>query len=322
MPVEFLSNEQAVRYGQYHADPSPEQLSRFFCLNGPDLQFLSARRRSYNKLRAAVQLCTRRFLGTFLSDPTQVPAVVARSGSATRLAGRGAERLSYPPQYVIRPLGGPGGPLGIVSFDARQAFRLMRWLYARVTTSTVRPGVLFDITTAHLVNLRVVRLGVSLLARLIARVCEHSGQHVYRHLRSRLSAAQQLALEALLLVPVGGRLTPLEGLRTRPTHVSSLALMSALRQEQIRAVGVGDVSVHDVAKVRLARMARHAQLAWAQPLLRMSEERRLATLLVFVQALERRATDDVLDLFDGLMTSLALRGETMHRRERSARSKT
>ena len=31
----------------------------------------------------------------------------------------------------------------------------------------------------------------------------------------------------------------------------------------------------------------------------MGEERRLATLLVFAQTLERTATDDVLDLFDG-----------------------
>ena len=48
----------------------------------------------------------------------------------------------------------------------------------------------------------------------------------------------------------------------------------------------------------------------------MEEERRLATLLAFAQALERTATDDVLDLFDGLMTSLALRGETKRRRQR------
>ena len=48
----------------------------------------------------------------------------------------------------------------------------------------------------------------------------------------------------------------------------------------------------------------------------MGEERRLATMLVFVQALERTAPDDVLDLFDGLMTTLALQGETKRRRER------
>ena len=33
MPVEFLSDEQAARYGQYHADPTPEQLTQFFYLS-------------------------------------------------------------------------------------------------------------------------------------------------------------------------------------------------------------------------------------------------------------------------------------------------
>ncbi|GAB3308594.1 Tn3 family transposase [Hymenobacter tenuis] len=318
MPVEFLSNDQAARYGRYHADPSLEQLSRFFYLSAPDLQWLSGRRRPYNKLGCAVQLCTLRFLGTFLPDPTQVPASVVHT--LAQQLGLPAESLDG---YLIRPntwydhQASLVAYSGYVPFDARQAFRLTRWLYAQVTTSTVRPSVLFDLTTAHLVNLRVVLPGVSLLTRLIARVRERSGQHIYRHLRARLSPAQQLALEALLLVPAGERLTPLEVLRTPPTRVSAPALVVALRRvEQIRAVGVGDVSVQDVAEARLVRMARHAQLTWAQPLLRMSEERRLATLLVFVQALERTATDDVLDLFDGLMTSLALRGETKRRRER------
>ncbi len=48
----------------------------------------------------------------------------------------------------------------------------------------------------------------------------------------------------------------------------------------------------------------------------MSEERRLATLLMFAQTLERTATDDILDLFDGLMATLALSGETTRRRGR------
>ncbi|MEJ7659373.1 MAG: hypothetical protein WKG07_06985 [Hymenobacter sp.] len=54
----------------------------------------------------------------------------------------------------------------------------------------------------------------------------------------------------------------------------------------------------------------------------MGEERRLATLLAFAQALERTATDDILDLFDGLMTTLALRGEANAGASGCARSRT
>lgn len=82
MPVEFLSNEQAARYGRYHADPSPEQLARFFYLSPSDRLLLASYRRPYTRLGCAVQLCTLRFLGTFLPAPTQVPAVVVQTLAA------------------------------------------------------------------------------------------------------------------------------------------------------------------------------------------------------------------------------------------------
>jgi len=318
MPVEFLSDEQAARYGRYQADPNAEQLTRYFYLSPADEQFLAQRRRAANKLGCAVQLGTLRFLGTFLPEPTQVPAVVVEV-LATQLGVDPAELAGYRKrpntwhEHQPRIL----AHLGYQPCDVRQSFRLTRWLYAQVLTSTVRPSVLVDLATAHLIAQRVVLPGVSVLARLIARVRERTGRHLYRQLHTRLSGAQRAALEGLLTVPAGERLTRLEVLRTPPTRVSAPALVAALhRVDQIRALGVSTVVVADLPEARLARLARQAQLAWAQTLVRMGEERRLATLLVFVQALERTATDDLLDLFDNLLTSLALRGETKRRRER------
>ena len=69
------------------------------------------------------------------------------------------------------------------------------------------------------------------------------------------------------------------------------------RLGKVRALGVGNLALHDLSEARLARLTRHAQLAWGQTLARMEEQCRLATLLVFVQALERTATDDILYLF-------------------------
>ncbi|WP_206680755.1 DUF4158 domain-containing protein [Hymenobacter polaris] len=191
MPVEFLSDEQAARYGRYHADPSPEQLACFFYLSPLDVRFLADYRRPYTRLGCAVQLYTLRFLGTFLPVPARVPDVVVQT-LAQQLdltADTWRDQYARPNtlhDHQVRVV----AYLGFHAFDGCQAFRLTRWLYAQVLTSPVRPSVLFDLATAHLVAQRVVLPGVTVLARLIARVRERTGRHLYRQLRNRLNPVQ------------------------------------------------------------------------------------------------------------------------------------
>jgi hypothetical protein len=80
MPVAFLTTDLSLRYRCSIGKPSPEQLVPAFHLDDRDQTLSEPRRHPHTRLGFALQLYTIRFLGTFLSDPTDVPASVRRVG--------------------------------------------------------------------------------------------------------------------------------------------------------------------------------------------------------------------------------------------------
>ena len=84
-----------------------------------------------------------------------------------------------------------------------------------------------------------------------------------------------------------------------------MALVTALqRLEDIRELGVGQLSLSHLPPNRLRALARYGAAARAQAIVQMTSERRMATLLAFAYVFEERAMDDALDLLDVLITDM------------------
>ena len=76
MPVEFLTDEKAARYGRYSGPLSWPVLDRQFFVDDDDKRLIARYHGPHLMLGLALQLVTVRSLGTFPNDPLDVPTEI------------------------------------------------------------------------------------------------------------------------------------------------------------------------------------------------------------------------------------------------------
>jgi Domain of unknown function (DUF4158) len=318
VPTDFLTDDHLRVYASFHSEPTLGDLEQHCQLGARDIELILERRSNHSRLGFAVQLCTLRLLHAFPNDFSGTPATlvehVARQlqidpNVLPRYLERRNTRFEH--QREIRT------HLGYREFGGVHAFGAIRFLLARLAVADERPITLFQALVSELQRTRVELPGASTLTRLILKTRERVALREHKRLASKLSRAQVDRLEALLVAnPKRHRLTPLQQLRDAPTATSSVGIVQALeRIERIRKVGVGSVDLSDLPASRLMSLARQAEGLWSANFEKFSPARRHATLLALVQHLERTATDDVLTIFEAIMSGLNLRGEQRRRKE-------
>jgi TnpA family transposase len=307
MPVTFLTALQRASYGRYVGVPSSEELSQYFHLDDADRASISQKRGAHSRLGFALQLTTVRFLGTFLEDPTAVPATVVQfvakqiniSDIEVLSAYRDSEqrwihtmeiRTQYGYKEFVDPIAG---------------FRLTRWIYTLCWTGTERPSVLFERATTWLLTHRLLLPGVSVLERFVSKVRARVEFRLWRFLGQEVNLEQRKRLESLLIVPEGSRVSLLDRLRSGPFRISATALSRAIqRLQRIREVGITPPQTARIPQSRIASLARFAATAKVTVIARLPQARRIATLVAFAYCMEATANDDALALLEIVLHDL------------------
>lgn len=308
MPVNFLSNEQHESYGRFTSAPSPQDLAKYFHLDDADRALIAQKRGNHNRLGFAVQLGTVRYLGTFLTNPLDVPAPVLHTlARQLHIELTDGIAISYSSDIQRqRHATEISSCYGYIDITERQVgFRLTRWLYALCWTGTDRPSVLFERATIWLITHKVLLPGCSTLERYVARLRSRAEERFWRSLGRGVNGVQRERLESLLTVPDGKRTSLLDQLRTGPVMVSSLSLVQALRRlHSVRELGIKLPTVARIPAKRIAALARFAGTAKVSAILRMPNPRQLATLVAFVHCMEATAQDDAIEVLESLLREL------------------
>lgn len=322
MPVEFLSDEQASRYGCYEGPPSRTELEGVFFLDDADRALVVKRRGDHNRLGFALQLATVRYLGTFLADPLDVPQEaldflaeqlhIADPSCVKAYTERAKTRFEH--AWEIQR------EYGLRDFAEADA-ELEEWVDAQAWTTGDGPKALFDGAVVWLRKRKVLLPGVTTLARLVARVRDAASQRLWDTICGLLAGGQSGMLERLLVVQEGARHSDLDRLRNGPARVSGPEMVRALeRVAEIEGLGLGGLDLSGLPPRRVEELARYGLSGKASLLRRHPDSRRLATLAATAVELRGRAVDDVLELFDVLMvTNLLARAERESNHEKLRR---
>src|SRR5664279_2119907 len=160
--------------------------------------------------------------------------------------------------------------------------------------------------------------GISRLTRLVARVRDEATERLWDSLSAPATPEQRIALDRLLEVPPGGRVSELERWRTGPAKASGPGMVKALDlASEVGGAGFGAVKLDQVPQRRLAELARYGMSATAFQLKKHPPSRRRATLVATVQRLRSKTIDDALELLDLLMVT-----ELLGRAQREADKQT
>ena len=320
MSSRFLTSEQQHSYGRYVGEPTSIQLAHYFHLDDTAKQLVQKHRGDYNRLGFALQLCTVRFLGTFLINPIDVPQGVVNY-LASQLEITDVDCLQ---NYLSRPTTHWVHAQSIKKHYGYRDFseqpghwRLVRWLYQRAWIGGESLSMMFDLTTARLVEQKILLPGVTVLSRLISAVRERVAYRTWKTLSKLPSAKQRENLEALIVVEEKVRATPLEQLRKSPTRKSAPSLVNALnRLVTIRALGINQLDVGKIPPIRFKALSKTAFTLRAQAIARMSSSRRIATLVAWAYVMEAIAIDDALDVLNLLVKDILAKSQTDGKKNR------
>jgi TnpA family transposase len=285
-------------------------LIRHYTLSPDDLAVIARRRRPYNRLGFALQLCALRYPGRLIRPGEQVPLEVVRflgeqldidPEAIGDYAARAPTR--YDQLDTLREV------FGFRSFTQPDHRELSQWLVP-IALTTVSAVSVAETLMVELRRRGIAAPGVSVIDRMVAAAMLGAERRVAEQLTRSLSGSQRTALDALLEIHPGTAISSMAWARQPPSAPGYRSLDRLIDQlEYLRRISLDPAARIAVHPDRLNQLAQEGARLTAQHLRALSPTRRRAILVVTVLDTMVRLTDDAIGIFDRLIGRLFRRAE-------------
>jgi hypothetical protein len=283
-----------------------------YVLDDDDLRCIRRRRKPENRLGFALQLCALRFPGRLLQPGEAVPEAMLRAiadqidADWRDIEGYGLrENTRYEHSSALQ------AELGYRPFIGAARKDMLRWL-DEVAMTAVNGVDLAEAFMAALRTKKIIAPAPSTFERVCAAALVIAERLVQARIADAASPAQTRALQDLLVLEPGARLTPLGMLRS-PVQGHGVSDLRDLvgRIAQLRALALPE-TFDGVPVRRLIRLARECERISVAHLRDARAGRRIALLAAFAVDCRARLTDAALDLGLKLTGGLFKRAERRH----------
>lgn len=315
MPTRLFSQKQRAAFDAFPEVVSVEDCERFFTLSDLDRRFVS--RFTVGAVDVAIMLGALRMLG-FVPSSLTVPDLVSEfvveglaDPSDDNLSGRDRAPRSQRDRVVaVVAHAGWRRP-------AESDLKLLDdWLLERAMEHD-DAGVLFGLTLDWLRVERLVRPGVTVIERAVAKARERAWDKTFDRISLGLTDEQVQSLDRLLETREGTDVSTLAWLRTSATGSVTVSVVGATeRLEVLRSEGSFQIDLSMLSPNRVRHLARLGRRSTAQAMRRMEPGRRHQVVLATLADLAITTTDTLVDL---LVIGL---GESESRARRSMDKKT
>lgn len=299
MPSRFLTSTERERLNRFPEEISSEDIFIFFRLSELDIAQLPVKSQNYNRLGVALQLCALRYLGYCPDDLTTAPlSVISYVAKQIKVDAKIIAAYGQREQTRTEHFNKISAYLGFRKASKTDIKKLSLWLHERALEHN-KPILLFYMSCEWLYSEKIVRLGLTLLERMVISAIKQAEETTYQQLSFLMTEERTSFLDNLLVTDNESSKTKLYWLRHEAISNTPQAILNSIKKLVfLRQAGVEDWDLSSINPNRRKYLSQICRKASNQSLQRYTPHIRYPILITFLRQSIEHISDEIIDLFD------------------------